>query len=353
MSGNFRLDSHKLIYHPERVAKWLAGDNIYPIEVEISPSGSCNHRCVFCALDYLGYQPNFLKKDTILRAIYEMREHGLKSVVCAGEGEPLLNKDLVDIVNNMKSFGLDVAMSTNGVLFTKDISKECLRSFTWVRFSVSSMKEDTYESIQRGKKGDLNRLCENIQDAVKIKRDEGLRTTIGVQCLLMPENMGQVVSMAEELQKLGVDYFTIKPYMSHTLTHNAMDIDYSAIAEIEKELKQFESEEYKIYFRISAMNKMKKCKTYEKCNALPFMVHIDAKGTVWPCVELIGREEFCYGNIYENSFEKIWSGKQRQNVIERINKLDLNENCGEACRLDEMNRYLWELKNPSEHVNFI
>ena len=72
MSGNFRLDSHKLIYHPERVAKWLAGDNIYPIEVEISPSGSCNHRCVFCALDYLGYQPNFLKKDTILRAIYEM-----------------------------------------------------------------------------------------------------------------------------------------------------------------------------------------------------------------------------------------------------------------------------------------
>lgn len=353
MAENLRLDSHKLIYHPDRVSNWLRGDTIYPIEVEISPSGACNHRCVFCALDYMEYQPNFLKKDTILSAIGEMRKHGLKSVVCAGEGEPLLNKDLVDIVNTMKTYGLDIGMSTNGVLMTKDISKECLESFTWVRFSVASMDEETYNAIQRGKKGDLDRLHENIQDAVKIKMDNRLRTTLGVQCLLMPQNMEQIVPMAKKLKELGVDYFTIKPYMSHALTNNSMNVDYSAMSELEKELKQFESEEYKIYFRINAMNKMKVCKSYGKCNALPFMTHIDARGNVWPCVEQIGREGFCYGNIYENSFEEIWNGEQRENVINRINHMNLNENCGKSCRLDEMNRYLWELQNPSGHVNFI
>lgn len=55
MGDKIRMDSHKLIYHPEQVAKWLRGENIYPIEVEISPSGACNHRCVFCAVDYVGY----------------------------------------------------------------------------------------------------------------------------------------------------------------------------------------------------------------------------------------------------------------------------------------------------------
>ena len=34
-------------------------------------------------------------------------------------------------------------------------------------------------------------------------------------------------------------------------------------------------------------------------------------------------------------------------------RLDLEKNCREICRLDEMNRYLEELKNPGEHVNFI
>ena len=49
---DYRIDSHKLIYHPERVADWMAGNNIYPICMEISPSSSCNHRCQICAFDY-------------------------------------------------------------------------------------------------------------------------------------------------------------------------------------------------------------------------------------------------------------------------------------------------------------
>ena len=35
MADNIRMDSHKLIYHPEAVARWLKGENIYPIEIEI------------------------------------------------------------------------------------------------------------------------------------------------------------------------------------------------------------------------------------------------------------------------------------------------------------------------------
>ena len=123
MAEDIRMDSHKLIYHPETVARWLKGENIYPVEIEISPSGICNHRCVFCAVDYIGYQPAFLDKEVILRDIRLMSQKGLKSVICSGEGEPLLNKDMPSLANGIKSCGVDVAMSTNGVLFTKEDRK--------------------------------------------------------------------------------------------------------------------------------------------------------------------------------------------------------------------------------------
>lgn len=350
---NIRMDSHKLIYHPGTVCRWLQGEDIYPIEIEISPSGACNHRCVFCAVDYLGYEPFFLDKDIILRDIRQMALKGLKSVICSGEGEPLLNRDMPLIANEIKACGVDVAMSTNGALFTIDKLEECLHSFTWVRYSVASMEEESYDLIQRGNKGDLKRVKQNLRDAVTIKRKKGLRTTLGVQCLLLSENKHQIVEMACELKDIGVDYFTVKPYSQHLHSNNTQVIDYEELLELENEVKACETEHFSVFFRANAMRKMHKNKNYAVCYGLPFMTHIDAKGNVWPCVAHIGDSDYMYGNIYDHSFEDIWSGQRKKDIIDKINSSDINIICREACRLDEINKYLYELKNPGDHVNFI
>ena len=353
MAEDIRMDSHKLIYHPDVVARWMKGENIYPIEMEISPSGACNHRCVFCAVDYIGYRPDFLEKDIILRDIVQMSKKGLKSVICSGEGEPLLNKDMPDIANGIKACGVDVAMSTNGALFTKEKAGDCLGAFTWVRFSVASMEEESYSKIQRGKPGDLEKVKINLAEAVRMKRDKGLQTTLGVQCLLLPDNMRQLPDMAKQLREIGVDYLTVKPYSQHLHSENTFQIDYDAMLELEQELRQFATEDFSIYFRANAMKKVHHEKCYSKCYGLPFMTHIDARGNVWPCVAHIGVEEFCYGNIYQQTFEEIWQGDKRQEIIQKLDALDINKVCREACRLDEINKYLNALKNPGEHVNFI
>lgn len=353
MAENIRMDSHKLIYHPDAVARWMKGENIYPIEIEISPSGACNHRCVFCAVDYIGYQPDFLDRNVILRDILQMSHKGLKSVICSGEGEPLLNKDMPDIANGIKACGVDVAMSTNGVLFTKEKAIDCLKAFTWVRFSVASMKEESYDEIQRGQAGDLEKVKTNLEDIVKVKRDQGLTTTLGVQCLLLPDNANQLPDMAKQLRDIGVDYLTVKPYSQHLHSENTFQINYNQMMELEQEVKGYSTENFSVYFRTNAMQKVHHEKCYQQCYGLPFMTHIDARGNVWPCVAHIGTKEFCYGNIYERTFEEIWEGEKRQEVIRKFNLLDINKVCREACRLDEINKYLAELKHPGEHVNFI
>lgn len=350
---DYRLDSHKLICHPAAVAKWIRGGDICPIEIEISPSGACNHCCVFCAVDYLEYKPVFLDKGIILRDIKQMAAKGLKSVIASGEGEPFLNKDMPDIANGIKSYGIDVAVSTNGALFSRDKIEECLGAFTWVRYSIASMDENAYDRIQRGKPGDLNKVKENLAAAVKVKKDKGLNTTLGVQCILLPDNMRQLPDMARQLRGIGADYLTIKPYSQHLHSKNSFDIDYSEMLDLEKEVRQYATDNFAVYFRANAMKKMRHEKHYKQCHGLPFMTHIDAEGNVWPCVAHVGTEEFRYGNIYEKTFEEIWEGEKRQEAMRKLNGLDINNACREACRLDEINKYLDNLKHPDAHINYI
>lgn len=350
---DIKIDSHKLMYHPWEVSRWLQGENIYPIEMEISPSGSCNHRCTFCAVDYLGYKPVLLDSKMILENITHMQRNGLKSVICSGEGEPLINKNMPDMANQMKTLGVDVAMSSNGVLFSKEIAKDCLSSFTWIRFSIAAIEEELYHTIHRGKRGDLEKVLHNISDAVDLKRKYNGSTTLGVQCLLIPENQHQIIKMAKILEEIGVDYFTIKPYSQHTQSNNHLNFNYENLLSMEKELKNLQTDQFKIYFRANAMKKVNTEKEYDNCYGLPFMVHIDARGNVWSCINFIGKEEFCYGNLYEESFESIWNSEKRKNIIQKYAAMNINKVCREACRLDEINEYLCDLRNPGNHVNFI
>ena len=353
MTDKIRMDSHKLIYHPHRVGQWLHGENVYPIELEVGLTNACNHGCVFCAVDYTGYKPTMLDAVLFKNRLDEFAQKGIKSIIYAGEGEPLLNQNAVEIINYTKKNGIDAAMSTNGVLLTKDVSEECLASLTWIRFSTAAITDKTYEKIHQCKTGDLQIVLQNMQDAVQIKKDQKADTTIGVQMLLLPDNKDEVIKMAKELRKIGVDYFTIKPFSQHPQSGNILQVNYQEMLEIEKEIKQIETEKYKIYFRAHSMNKLICKRDYTQCLALPFMVYVDAKGNLWPCIVFMGKEELSYGNLYKKSFEDIWESERRKNLINFFENMDLEKNCRELCRLDEMNKYLSELKHPGAHVNFI
>ena len=244
-------------------------------------------------------------------------------------------------------------MSTNGVLLTPEVSRDCLADLTWIRFSTAAITDASYEKIHQCKKGDLQIVLHNMEEAVRVKKDKNASTTIGVQLLLLPENKGEVVQMAKELKKIGVDYFTVKPFSQHPQSGNILQVDYQELLGVEQELKDIATDDYKIYFRAHSMQKLICKRDYDQCLALPFMVYIDAKGNLWPCIVFMGKEELSYGNLYQESFEEIWEGERRKKLMEYFYALDLEKNCRELCRLDEMNKYLAELKHPGEHVNFI
>ncbi len=116
----YKIDVHKSNYHLSRVTRWFNGETIYPIYTEFSPSGMCNHRCTFCALDFMDYKRKFLDTDCMLKRLAEMGGLGLKSVMFGGKGEPLLHKDIALLTKTTKDPAIDTAFTTNGVFLDEE-----------------------------------------------------------------------------------------------------------------------------------------------------------------------------------------------------------------------------------------
>jgi GTP 3',8-cyclase len=352
----YKIDSHKLIYHIPRVYEWLEGKNIYPIYMEVSPSGACNHRCLYCGLDFMGYKPNYLEADILKERLSELGGLGLKSIMYAGEGEPFLHPEMVSIIEHTKESGIDVALTTNGVLLKKEIVEKVLINTEWIKVSINAGTRETYAKIHQSKPDDFDKVVENMDFASEIKKGNNYKCILGMQLVLLPENHHEVVFLAKLARDIGMDYLVIKPYSQHpqskTNTYNS--IKYSDLEHLSEELGNINSDDFSVVFRSNAMGKWdNNHRSYDHCLALPFWSYIDASGNVWGCSVYLGDDRFKYGNIYEETFKDIWESKVRQDSLSWVEeKLDVSR-CRVNCRMDEINRYLGELKNPSNHVNFI
>lgn len=353
----YEIDSHKLMYHPDVLAKYCAGEKIVPTNMEISPSGACNLRCKFCSQSFLEYEPNLLDEKVLLDNIKSIADKGLKAVVFAGEGEPLLNKSTPSMINEISRMGVDVGMATNAIFMNQQISEECLGSLKWVRVSLNAGTHRTYNMVH-GKLEDFQGIeCvfKNLSEMVEVKKKNNLNTTIGVQMVLIPDNKDDVVTLAKRLKTIGVDYFTVKPFSWHSKMEVNFDnyLEECSLDDSREELMRLQTEDFSVILRENSFNCVKNGKSYSKCYGIPFWSYISSKGDVWPCLAYIGREGFKYGNIYEESLNDIVFGENKANIDEFMCNMNISD-CRKGCRLEEINRFLEKLiDDPMEHLNFI
>lgn len=349
----FGLDSHKLIYHVPRVHEWLLNGDTFPICVEVSPAERCNQRCVFCAFDYLEYKGPLLDDEILKLRLPEMASQGVKAVVYCGEGEPLLHPRFSQLASHAKGAGLDVALSTNGLNLHQGV-KEYLPLLTWLRVSINAGTSQTYNRIHRGRSTDFDQVMDNLARMVLLKTKRKYPCTIGVNFILLDENFDEVLPFAQMLKRIGVDYLAIKPYSWHPSSLNRLKTSFTFVdlVGLDNQLQSIASQDFGIVLRFKAMGRVGEPKLYSQCLGLPFFANINAWGDVMPCQLFMGKKEFSYGSIYQNSFSEVWRGEQRRSVLERIAGMDISD-CRENCRIDPINAYLWKLKHPVPHLNFI
>ena len=351
----YDFDGHKLHLHPQRVTEYLREGDCYPIYLEISPVGSCNQRCVFCAYDNIGYPNRKLETARTLRLLDELAECGLKSILFAGEGEPLLHPDILRFVRHAQANGIDVGMFTNGQRLTPAVAAELLPYLTFLRFSFNAGTAESYAAVHRVKGQIFQSVVDNITSAVHLKRSMDLQLDIGAQFVLIPENGQVLLPAVEVLRDCGIDYLAIKPFVQqeNQSYRLSQQLTLEFIGPLLDEAERFRTSTFAVIARRQSFEHYGE-RAYGHCLGTSFITVVNSAGVVSSCLPHWDDEEFAFGSIYEQSFKELWNSPKRRGVKFRVEEsLDVRS-CPPNCRPHAVNTYLAQLGSAQvKHRNFI
>lgn len=354
MKDRYNLDSHKFYYHTDAINDFVLGNDAKPIYVEISPTAFCNHKCLFCHYNYLGHKGKFEDSNRLMSLMDEIKELGAKSLVFAGIGEPLLNKDTVPSIRYAKSLGLDIGMSTNGALLKKEDFETLANSLTWIRFSVNATTQEAYANIHQTKQSDFELVLSNIKKLVEMKQKIESQITVGVQFILLPQNYDSLEPFIKRIKQIGVDYFVIKQFYKHEKNEFKIEENFpnhQVMNELLKLSIKYNDDSFNLIVRSPQV--LEEDRRYSVCYGLPYVLYIREDGNLFSCFSYQHNQNTVLGNIFEHSLTHIWKSPRKKKAIDYINTCIDKRLCQPSCRHHHINNYLWDLKHPSGHINFI
>ena len=140
-------------------------------DIRISVTKRCNFGCIYCHDEGLGpvLKPRTphdeeMTADEVERIVRVAREFDIRSVKFTG-GEPLVRRDMEEIIDRTVRQIDDVSMTTNGSMLAP--RAEALRDagLKRVNVSVDSLDPEAFRDIR---KGDLHPVLRGIQEALRV-----------------------------------------------------------------------------------------------------------------------------------------------------------------------------------------
>ena len=363
------LDGHKALYHMDRIKTWLDGGRVPPISIDWAITQACPYNCIYCYAQ-LQKNPGKITRKSALDFLTDAADIGVLATTLTGDGESTFVPFYYDVVKHGKDMGLDMATSTCGYPLKEEKLPELLESLTYLRFNVSAGVADRYAYIHGVTESHYHKVCDIIRRCVELKRDNGFKTTIGLQMVLMPEFEDQIIPVTELGKKLGVDYTVIKHCSDDE--EGQLKVDYQKYKDIYPLLKQAETYTDDSYLVKVKWSKIKtgRDRRYIQCLAAPFMVQVSGSGLVAPCGPLFHPQykKYHIGNIVETRFKKLYESDRWWEVMKLLasDKFDARKDCSHLCLQDKVNEFLWSIKmgdidiknctipdDIPEHVNFL
>lgn len=347
----YQLENHKLLNHLDRVNDWLCSQKVIPVTAEISPSSRCNHRCLMCGYDYLKHARGVMPEDLLIKCASDLSENGVRGLVFAGDGEPFLNKALLKAMQAARKWNADIAVSTNGALLQSTDVPFLVDNLSWIRFSVNGIGK-SYAKVHKCKESDFDCVLKNIERMVQTKNQMKSGITIGVQMVLLPDNIDDADRLSGVMKDLGVDYFVMKPFYhkqeneyGHSFSMNYYD--YKAYL---NKIAEKKTQGFYCAMRWDTLDNL--TRKYDVCMGWPFFVYVRTDGELYPCIARQGEDDISLGNLGVQSFLDIWNGESAEGVARSMSLINVAE-CQPNCRHHSMNNFLWDLTRATPHVNFV
>ena len=132
--------------------------------LRIAVTKKCNLRCFYCHKEGESNPGEEISAERIVEIARAFKELGVRKLKITG-GEPLLRKDLPDIILNLPEFE-EISMTTNGILLEKyaEELREC--GLSRVNVSLDTLDAEKYRWITGG--GEVQKVIDGIEKACEV-----------------------------------------------------------------------------------------------------------------------------------------------------------------------------------------
>ncbi len=286
----------------------------------------CNLKCGMCSLmnrpaEYRKRGVKPLTTEEMKSVIDDFARINTSGIGFTG-GEPIMRKDLPDLISYAKSKSILTHLSTNGLLMNeKNVKKLLNAGLDAVGFSLDAAKKETHDKI-RGLKGSYDKVIEGIKNFKRLREEYKKDIVIIVVCVINRQNLDEVTSLVNVALEAGADQVSFSPVHDIDLmvkgkksldNFNLTGEELSKLDKIINELIEIKKKTGKIDSSAEYLKLFKSCLTGEKspldCYAGFLTIGVDGYGNIFPCFSWMEMEKFV-GNVREKSLREYWNSKE-------------------------------------------
>ena len=270
-----------------------------PPAIGIEVTNRCNLNCIMCARREMDRKLGDMRPSILQKIIDESKEY-LEFVDLQSLGEPLLHKDLIQMIEYCKVNNVKCGFSTNASLLDEEKSEDILDSgVNHITLAFDGATPETYERIRQGAEYDT--VVRNIKHFLKLKNEKNSRCFVVIQCIYMRETEREIRAFKRMWDVSGVDALRIR------------QVTYS----IKKDVPGDE--------------KFVNPKGSMPCFWLWREPHIHWDGTVVPCCQDINAS-YPLGTIRDDSLQNLWNSKRmvdlrKKHIEGKSNEIPLCRGC--------------------------
>ena len=290
--------------HPSRL-------NYLPPCLFVEVTNRCNLTCPTCPLGtdlaYQGYDKSDLNFEQFKKAIDQIPS--LIYVTLQGIGEPLLNKDIMKMLQYCTQRGISTYINTNGTILTENKSRELIEAgLCNLSISVNSFDEKVFADTRSG--ASIKKIAENIKKFIEIKKGTNSKKPIvSFRAILMKETEPHMEDLVLKADELGIDVLYIQLFMSIIADKNLMESSLKP-DEVEAFSSKLERWKRQVKMQIVTESFGKSSNNLGQCKLPWFSPNITAEGYITPCCTISNPSILNMGNIFESSFEQIWNSEK-------------------------------------------
>ena len=289
-----------------------------PIHVGWQCTTECNLQCVHCYANAGLRSLTELHTKEAMKLIESVAEIGARSIVFTG-GEPLMRKDLFELVEFARDHHLFVIIATNGTLIDRDIAKFFKKREIAVAINLPTLDERS-SGIFTGVFNSHNARMKGLMYCL----DEKVLTSVGVAVTnLNLKEICRVIDFSRE-KKINCDVLATIPIGRASLSILPSPIEYEEMlayilnrysAMPMNAIDQDNGTNVSVYEPLYArIIKRKKGKEFPKLCSLGIAMHVMEDGSVRSCVYM----PMSFGNIRRKKLTAIWKEIRVSKILARL-----------------------------------